>query len=206
MRTETESASTRLEINQYQLQGRFADSTLERRQTIHQGGVRKLPAASYPAPPDDKTLLSLCDSCRRSLHEDKSLGPRRNELIKVLRTAVKSECDGAPTMCFDAINATRLDKLLADILNVENHKDPMPVQFRADIQPAESLQRQWRARFRESYFGMEHERYVNLTAPGGRLENMIFKDDGSPQRDFWEAKKSSEKLSECEGNDEFAPG
>jgi hypothetical protein len=88
------------------------------------------------------------------------------------------------------------------------------VQFRTDIQVAESLQRQWRARFRESYFSLDHQRYVRLTGPGGRLENIVFKsvkgDDTSspksPQQDRWEARRSSEKLSECEGNDEFAEG
>lgn len=187
----------------------ITDSTLERRQTVSQGGIKKLPAAFYPAPPDDKALLALCDQCRKSLQEDKSLGTRRNELIKVLRTAVKSECDGAPTLSFSTIDVARLDKLLAEILNAENHPSPLPVQFRADIQIAESLQRQWRARFRESYFGLDHKRYVSLTAPGGKLDNMVFKEgeeENAPNKNFWEARRSSEKLSECEGTDEFAEG
>lgn len=183
-----------------------------RRRTIHHN-VNKIPATIYPAPPDDQALLELCDKCRKSLQENNALGPRRNELVKILRTAVKSECAGAPTLSFNTINVCRLDKLLADILGVENRANQLPVQFRTDLQVAESLQRQWRARFRGNYFSLDHQRYVRLTGPGGRLEDMVFKsvqEDAnlpkSPRQDRWEARRSSEKLSECEGNDEFAEG
>lgn len=149
--------------------------------------------------PDDIVLERLCDDVRKSLAEEKGLGPRRDKLMEVLENTVRSESDGVPTISLDTIRNSRLDKLLSDMLNAANHPDPIPSRFCADLCVAESLQRQWKSRFRDSYSDLDNDRYARLTSPGGRLESMVFNEAAQNNHEIWQAKKS-ENLSECEGN------
>lgn len=150
-------------------------------------------------------LQNLCDDVRSSLGEEKELGARRDELMQILVNAVNSECDGVPTISLDKVNNAHLDKLLYDMLDASNRPDSIPAQFRADLCVAESLQRRWRLLFGDAYSGLDDERCARLTAPGGRLENMVFNEAARNNHEWWQAKKS-ENLSECEGDATFIEG
>lgn len=157
------------------------------------------------APPDDQALLSLCDDVRSSLQEKKELGQKRNELMQVLGAAVKSECDGVPTITIQTIRITRIDKLLSEMLKTEYNPDVMTMKLRADLSIAESLERQWRARFKERYFTLDHYRYQKLTTIGGRLEDLVFNEAFQNTNELWLANQSG-SLSEGEGNARFKDG
>lgn len=126
-------------------------------------------------------------------------------MMKVLGDAVKSECDGMPMISFSSIITARLDKLLDDMLNKDYHSDEMSVQFRAQLSIAESLQRQWRNRFREQYSDIDTARYFALTEKDGMLEDMVFNMSRPDYGNIW-IPKQVEALSEKEGNDECKAG
>ena len=150
-------------------------------------------------------MRRLCDIVRKSLREEKELGSRRDKLVEFFDNAVRRERDDVPSIKVETNMNTRLDKLLCEMPAAENHPDPIPVQFRADITTTERLQSRWLARFRDDYTGLDNERYARLIRSGGRLENMVFNDAAQSVPEFWEAKRS-ENISECEGNATFREG
>jgi hypothetical protein len=150
-------------------------------------------------------LGDIADSVRASLRARNGLGSKGEELMKVLGTAVKSECDGVPIIDLETLKQARLDKLLADMVNKDYHEEDMPLELRAHLSVAESLQRQWRMRFRGSYFSIDHTRYLYLTEIGGRLHNLIFNHASKDNSGLWKAKKCG-SLSRLERNDRFKEG
>lgn len=150
-------------------------------------------------------LGDIADSVRASLRARNGLGSKGEELMKVLGTAVKSEYDGVPIIDLETLKQARLDKLLADMVNKDYHQEDMPLKLRAHLSVAESLQRQWRMRFRGSYFSIDHTRYLYLTGIGGRLHNLIFNHASKDNSGLWKAKKCG-SLSRLERNDRFKEG
>ncbi|KFA68801.1 hypothetical protein S40285_01160 [Stachybotrys chlorohalonatus IBT 40285] len=146
----------------------------------------------------EKTLLSLSDAVRLNLLQTKTLGPRAGEVRAFLGDMVKREYETKPSIHFSTIKNARLDKLLSDILKPANRPFQLPIQARADIAIARSLQRQWRARYREAYFDIDQTRYETL-AKTGRLNNVIFNDTGNNLYHPW-APQSYSSLSGIEIN------
>lgn len=120
-----------------------------------------------------------------------------------LEDVLLDEFDGRSTVDFAVIRNSRLDKLLADMLSRENRATPTPIQFRADMATAASLQRLWRARFRAQYFEVDQARYLDLTSTG-RLKDVVYSgaDEG---RQIWSTRVCQE-LSELESNLQFEAG
>ena len=148
----------------------------------------------------------MSDEVRLSLRRYRSLGAKRGELMGVLGAAVKYECDGALALGLETIRQTHLDKLLEDMLDPDHRPNPVPISYRADLKVAESLQRQWRARFRDSYACLDKVRSGLLRSQGGRLEKVYFDADTDPALlDFWKAKKT-ERLSQCDIKGGFEEG
>lgn len=135
---------------------------------------------------------------RLNLLQTKTLGPRAGEVRAFLGDMVKREYETKPSIHFSTIKNARLDKLLSDILKPANRPFQLPIQARADIAIARSLQRQWRARYREAYFDIDQTRYETL-AKTGRLNNVIFNDTGNNLYHPW-APQSYSSLSGIEIN------
>lgn len=121
-----------------------------------------------------------------------------------LENTLREECDGKSAISLDTIRSVRLDKLLEDLLSRENRATPTPIQFRADVATAASLQRHWRGRFRADYFEIERLRYVNLPKIG-RLRGVVFDDSAKDERTRWRT-RTRQQLSELEGELHFEPG
>lgn len=128
------------------------------------------------------------------------MGPRRDEMMKFLGEAVKSECQGIPKPDFVAIKKAHLDKVLSDMLTY--HPVDGNDSVRADTSIAESLQRQWRTNYQHLYFGLDQQRLRVLQGGGGRLEGLVF----DPEAPFLWMPKTYQVLSEVEENDEFPSG
>ncbi|KAF7542567.1 hypothetical protein G7Z17_g11461 [Cylindrodendrum hubeiense] len=153
---------------------------------------------------DEGLLLDLCDSVRSSLGDRRRLGPRWEEAMGFLAAVLKDETNGIPMIEFATIQAARLDKLLTEIVAPGNRPMPTPTRFRDDVTVAERLQRLWRARFLESYFTIDQDRYHRLPRTG-RLKDVVMNDSDDGSQDRWRA-KTREALSELEGNLKFEPG
>lgn len=147
-----------------------------------------------------RDLRSLCDDVRMNLQESGDMGPRRDEMMKFLGEAVKSECQGVPKPDFVAIKKAHLDKVLSDMLTY--HPVDGNDSVRADTSIAESLQRQWRINYQHLYFGLDQQRLRVLQGGGGRLEGLVF----DPEAPFLWMPKTYQVLSEVEENDEFPSG
>ncbi|CAM1505325.1 Fc.00g109620.m01.CDS01 [Cosmosporella sp. VM-42] len=154
--------------------------------------------------PNKDDLLDLCDDVRASLVHNKSLNPRWEEAMDFLKTTLEDEHTGMDNIPLARIEYAHLDKLLCDIINPSNRPKPTPARFRDDVALAEILQKEWRARFRELYFSIGHDRYPNLTTTG-RLRNVVFNNESTSSLDPWKP-TTAEELSEREGNLEFEPG
>lgn len=141
---------------------------------------------------------------RASLREEKTLGTRAEEVVEFLRAVEKNECEDLSAITLSTIEAARLDKLLGDILYLENRQLQMPFQSRDHIVLAEKLHRKWIARFRGEYFNIDQTRLTNLSK-NGRLKDVEFNNATTDDSQLWVSKKV-EALSELEGNQQFEPG
>ena len=148
----------------------------------------------------DKKLCDLCDDVRASLQDNDKMGPRRDEMMQLLGEAVKYECKGIAKFTLLTIKKTHLDKVLADML-VHRPVDGTDA-TRADTSIAESLQRQWRAKYKDLYISLDNERYRELIDARGRLAGLVF-DPDAPS--LWVPKRCA-TLSEVESYDEFCEG
>lgn len=106
--------------------------------------------------------------------------------MQILGSIVVSEADGVPMVGLHYIMSTHLDKLLADMTNKQYHPPDMPIQLRADLAIAESLNRQWRKRFGDRYGEMDEMRHQQLTEKGGALDGIEFDAQADPNSmDMW---------------------
>ncbi|KPM41515.1 hypothetical protein AK830_g5019 [Neonectria ditissima] len=173
-------------------------STLDSTQAFYD---RKLPST---VDLDDHLLLDLCDSVRTSLGDRRSLDPRWEEAMEFLAAVFRDETDDSPLIEFTTIQNARLDKLLSEIINQENHPKPAPTNFRDDVLLAERLQRVWRTRYMAKYFAIDQDRYHSLPKTG-RLRDVVFNSASNNSQGRWRA-KTFEALSELEGNLQFEAG
>ncbi|KDN65519.1 hypothetical protein CSUB01_01081 [Colletotrichum sublineola] len=171
----------------------------------HTGAAALVSSPAEPLPTKEE-LLELCDSVRTSIRQDKSLGPCADRIQGLLERALKEELRHAPSLDFETLQYTRLDKLLADIVDPANRPSPLPLRFRADMAVAESLQKMWRARFREPYFALDQVRQRSLHT-GGEMRDIHFTTAGVDPLESWTVHDSCrDPISELEVNQQFEPG
>jgi hypothetical protein len=160
---------------------------------------------------DKAELLDLSDSVRTGLRNDNTVGPDAQRLSSFLEDALMDEEQKYPSLDFEMIEYTRLDKLLAEFLQfAETVKSPgsmseLPLRFRVDVPHAKDLRRLWRRRFREKFFMMDQHRCAILVE-GGRLKDVSFNSSLEYDLGKWQAKKVTDLVSEVEGNQQFEPG
>ncbi|KAF6842807.1 hypothetical protein CMUS01_02733 [Colletotrichum musicola] len=173
--------------------------------------VRYPGAGQQPQPPSvepfptSEELLELCDSVRASLRQDKTLGPEADRIQNLLERALKEELRHTPTLDFETLQYARLDKLLADILDPANRPTPLPLRFRADMAVAESLQKMWRARFRDQYFSIDDFRQRSMSI-GGEMRDITFTSAGKDPLESWAVQNDRGSISELEVNQQIEPG
>ncbi|KAI0834928.1 PUA-like domain-containing protein [Hypoxylon sp. FL0890] len=185
---------------------------------------------------DRDALLELSDQIRASLQRTKTAHPHADKLSAFLEAALRDLelRPGRPTLDFDTIEYARLDKLVAEILNLaetvritpsySSHVGgtgkgakkggseglgmeevvPCLSRYRADVTNAETLLRVWRRRFRERYFMMDQHRAAVLVKEG-RLKDVSFNSSLAFDLGKW-CTKVSDPISELEGNLQFDPG
>jgi hypothetical protein len=139
-----------------------------------------------------------------SLRDEKEMGTRAEEARVFMGDTVQKEYEGRPSIHLTTIRNACLDKLLIDILNPENHPNPPPNEFCADMSIARSLQRQWRTRFRGAYFDIDQSRYQSLHKHG-RLKGVCFDDTNQNNTRLWRP-ESCETIAELGGNLQFEAG
>jgi hypothetical protein len=120
-------------------------------------------------------------------------------------------CQGGQRITFSAIQDTRLDKLLADIIHVqENPRDPTTsriteVGLGPKLGKVQSLQRYWRARFKSQYFALDKLRLNNLFS--NALRDVLFSAAASDGLGIWAPNRPiAHELSEAEVSLHYTPG
>ncbi|KAK7430053.1 hypothetical protein QQZ08_003444 [Neonectria magnoliae] len=121
-----------------------------------------------------------------------------------LAAVLRGETNNVPMIEFTTIQNARLDKLLSEIINPDNHPKPAPTNLRDEVLLAERLQRRWRTRYLEKYFTIDQDRYHSLTKTG-RLRDVVINSASDNSQGRWRA-KTFEALSEVEGNLQFEAG
>ncbi|KXH67619.1 hypothetical protein CSAL01_12272 [Colletotrichum salicis] len=163
------------------------------------------PPTTEPLPTKEQ-LLELCDSVRTSLRHSKSLGPHADRIQSLLERALKDELNHTQSLDFETLQYARLDKLLGDVLNPAHRPLPLPLRFRADMALCESLQKMWRARFRDQYFSLDQVRQRSLSI-GGEMRDIHFTASGMDPLESWAVSNTCrDPISELEGNQQFEPG
>ncbi|KAK1633617.1 PUA-like domain-containing protein [Colletotrichum phormii] len=163
------------------------------------------PPATEPLPTKEQ-LLELCDSVRTSLRHSKSLGPHADRIQSLLERALKDELNHTQSLDFETLQYARLDKLLGDVLDPAHRPLPLPLRFRADMALSESLQKMWRARFRDQYFSLDQVRQRSLSI-GGEMRDIHFTASGMDPLESWAVSNTCrDPISELEGNQQFEPG
>jgi len=156
---------------------------------------------------DRVTLLNMCDSVRASLTTSNSLGRYGVHLIKFLQGVLADEVhETAGVLSFDTILEARLDRLLDSLLDPLNKPPELLDSHRVALTAASTLQKQWKARFKERYAEIEDVRnHITLTT--GRLRGVSFVEGPAGNGiSRWAASEPSENLPELEGSTQFEPG
>ncbi|KAI1268678.1 hypothetical protein F5Y18DRAFT_424041 [Xylariaceae sp. FL1019] len=124
-----------------------------------------------------------------------------------------------PTLSLETIEYARLDKLLAEFLQlaeaiVRRLRDRTDswklipedaLRIRIDILHGRSLYDSWRRRFRQQWFMMDQHRYAMLVC-GGRLKDVSFENSLGYDLGKWQTSEASGPVSEVEGNQNFDSG
>ncbi|KAI1828348.1 hypothetical protein F4861DRAFT_547437 [Xylaria intraflava] len=160
-----------------------------------------------------RTLLDLSDSVRASLRNNHvlSTGVDAEKLSNFLETALKDEERRYPRLDFETIEYARLDKLLAELIQLADTikaSDLMPdfaLRFRVDASHAKKLRFFWRRRFREKLFMIDRYRCAVLVQ-GGRLKDVSFNSSLEYDLGKWQTKRLTGPVSEVEANLQFEPG
>ncbi|GJN77414.1 hypothetical protein PLIIFM63780_000905 [Purpureocillium lilacinum] len=132
----------------------------------------------------EAALFELCDIVRAGLISGDTPETATESITDFLEAATIDELRGIPTIGLSTIRKTRLDKLLIDMLNPENHIDAGPSYPWTHLEIAQGLQRQWRARFRERFFDLDQSRYRALRETGP-LRGVTFRDVVEVDGDLW---------------------
>ncbi|KAJ6446479.1 lysozyme [Purpureocillium lavendulum] len=164
----------------------------------------RTPRASQGFRLTEATLLELCDASRAGLIDGNTPRVTVQSATSFLEAAALDEMCGIPSIGLGIIRKARLDKLLIDILNPENHLDtglsyPWP-----RTETAARLQRQWRARFRGDFFDLDKTRYQALPKTGP-LRGVTFRDVADSAGDSWRA-TATEALSEVGRDSQYEAG
>ena len=151
------------------------------------------------------SLLSLCDSVRRSLASNQSLGADSAKLTQTLEGFLSNEVHLTPTVSYDTIVRARLDKLITEILNPLNQRPILSGDHFVAIKAAEALQKSWKLRFKEKYFETDELRNRSLMADGclRDIEFVSVATDGSSA--VWKA-RTVEQTPVIGGDPQFPVG
>lgn len=166
-------------------------------------------------------LLGLSDSIRAALYRGRKLTPLElEELTFVLDMMLVGEIDEntaskAPTasqkITFSVIQNTRLDKLLAETIQVyENENNSArpriaEVGLGSEVETVQSLQKQWRARFKSEYFALDQYRLDSLFS--NALRDVLFSAIASDGLGIWSPTQPiAHELSEAEVSLHYTPG
>jgi len=121
-----------------------------------------------------RALLEMCDSVRSSLVTTSSLGQHGEPLMKFLKSVLADEVHGtAEVLSFDTILGAHLDRMLETLLDPLNKPSELVNSHRAVLAAASTLQKQWRARFKQRYSGIQDVRDHTILATG-RLRAVSF--------------------------------
>lgn len=148
---------------------------------------------------NEAILLELSDHVRACVQEQKSFGTWADAVLKLLNALNDDEEDEWCSLKLDTIRACRLDKLLTDML-VPDGQSLFPDHYSA----AEHLQRQWRSRFKQTYFDMDKTRYLEF-GKRGQLRDVTFRKPELFSQGCWQT-NNCDILSEAEGNLHFEAG
>lgn len=133
---------------------------------------------------DDGAILNLCDAARSGLRGSLGLDSKVKTVLAFLEAVLADECNPAPTMQISTIIASRLDKLLTDMLDPSTFSSHLLTSYGMDPSTPERLQRRWRSRFRERYFDLDQTRYLSLSDTG-RLQGVVFDDNTKSDTKIW---------------------
>jgi len=118
-------------------------------------------------------LLRLSDAARRSMASAGRLDGLDASLLERLaiftRAALLDERCGMPSIKFVTVKNARLDKLLAQILDLAKHKNASPTALDI-IAQANELQLEWYRRFNVDYFSINKTRMEELEDCGAKRE------------------------------------
>jgi hypothetical protein len=106
--------------------------------------------------------LASSDSARESLGRHGNSGPCPGRLSFSLELAILEETEGRPTLDFETIKVTRLDKLVADPTECGEMPFHLAPRFVHDVVAAKRLEKAWRAWFRLDYFMIDEIRISHL--------------------------------------------
>ncbi|KAK4186893.1 hypothetical protein QBC35DRAFT_343046, partial [Podospora australis] len=140
-------------------------------------------------------FLKLSDSVRNSLLEDGNLGPDAEMLGEMLDWALWDAAQKHPALTYETILAAHLDKLVADIVDHTKKWSYLVAFAEAFLKiawSAETLQRVWRKRYKERYFGIDEVRMANLK-DAHSIEAAVFPS----------ILEAPELLTMCEGNNRW---
>ncbi|AEO57526.1 hypothetical protein MYCTH_2303774 [Thermothelomyces thermophilus ATCC 42464] len=116
------------------------------------------PQANFGPP----ALLELSDSARESLAKHGDFGPEADQLSFFLELALVEEVKGTPSLDFETVRISRLDKLVADLTVCGEGPFNLAPRFVHDVVAAGKLERKWRARFRVDYLMIDEIRLREL--------------------------------------------
>ena len=154
---------------------------------------------------DDQLLLDLCNAARASLHDGRNSGSNGKIILDFLRSALADECNHNPTIQLSTIAAAKLDKLIADMMDPQNHQTALAFSPRLSMSLPERLQRRWRARFREDYFDLDQKRYSNLPETG-LLRDIEFNSITNDPSKIWRLSKTRKRRGLHSRQPSFEPG
>ncbi|KAI0166457.1 PUA-like domain-containing protein [Xylariaceae sp. FL1272] len=178
---------------------------------------------------EKSALLMLSDSVRAVLRDDdviraafrsdNVLNPEIRKMGAFLEAMSRDEQREHPTLDLETIEYARLDKLLAEFLQLAENivrklrdrtypSEFLPedaLRIRVDISHGKNLYDAWRRRFRQQWFMMDQHRCAILVA-GGRLKNVCFDNSLGYDLGKWQTSEAAGPVSEVEGNQNFDSG
>lgn len=151
-----------------------------------------------------RSILALSDSVRASLTENLSLGSDTIRLTQFLNSVLADEVHDGRSLSFDTLLKAHLDKLLQDLLDPLKKPDPVPGTIFAVMTAAKSLEKSWRARFKERYADIDKRR-LSAMLSNGALRDVTFAALSADNVVTWKAKQVTPAC-EVEDSYKFRPG
>lgn len=120
---------------------------------------------------DDKALLELSNTCRRTLLTSMLPGPEDLEVIDDIMEEFLNESHGH-LVDFKLIIFARLDKLLEAIITASTNNPGASKSFEEIAKKARQVERKWQMTFKGRFFMINHQRTVSMSAAEGPLAHL----------------------------------